>query len=181
MKKESKNIKMNNDLTKKIELLESEIKELATTIDKVEDEKLVIENQMKKALADYSNLERDIEKRVEIRSVQTKLQIAQTMLNVLDDISFAMSNSEKLELSDESKRWVEGVKATLFDIEKAVAQFGIVKMEINKGDSFDSSRHEALGTVSEGVDGTIYDIVQPGFMFNDVIVRPARVIISKSK
>ncbi len=170
-----------NDQTQKIEQLENEIRELAATIDKVEDEKLVIQNQLKKALADYSNLERDIEKRVARSSLQTKLQIANVMLNVLDDISLAIQNSTNLELNEESLRWADGVKATLTDIEKVIAQFGIVKMVVNKGDVFDSSLHEALGTVQEGDAGTIYDIVQPGFMLNDIIVRPARVIISQLK
>lgn len=169
------------DYDKRIAQLESDLKELALTVDKVEDEKLLLKNQLIKALADYSNLERDIEKRVDNRSIQIKLQIARVMLNVLDDVNFAIVNSASLEMSEEVKKWVEGVKATMFDIEKAIGEFSITKMETKKGDQFDSSRHEALGTVPEGVAGTIYEIVQPGFMLNDIIVRPARVIISQPK
>lgn len=175
-----KNVQTNtNDSLDKVTLLENELKELAKLIDKVEDEKLVLQNQLKKALADYSNLERDIEKRVDLKSVQIRLSIARSLLNVLDDIALANSNSSNLKLDEEGKRWLEGINATLFDIEKAVAQFDIVKMEIKKGDTFDSNIHEALGTVAQGEPGTIYDIVQPGYMLNDIIVRPARVIISK--
>ncbi|MBI2357252.1 nucleotide exchange factor GrpE [Candidatus Dojkabacteria bacterium] len=169
------------DYDKKIKELENDLKTLATTIDKVEDEKLVMRNQLVKALADYSNLERDIEKRVENRSIQIKLQITRTLLNVLDDVNFAVVNSANMKMSEETLKWVEGVKATLFDIEKAVGEFGIIKMETKKGDMFDSSMHEALGTVPEGVAGTIYEVVQPGYMLNDIIVRPARVIISQPK
>lgn len=172
----------NTENIKKIEKLESDLKELALTIDKVEDEKLEITNQLKKALADYSNLERDIEKRVETRGLQIKLQIAQTLINVLDDISLAIDNSKDLQATEEVGRWMEGVKATLLDVEKALVAFNISRVEVKKGDLFDSSQHEALGTVQEGEAGTIYDIVQPGYRLNDVIVRPARVIVSqKSK
>jgi molecular chaperone GrpE len=173
------NTQNSNEIEQKVLLLENDLKKLALTIDKVEDEKLVVQNQLKKALADYSNLERDIEKRVELRGLQTKLQIARVLLNSLDDISLAITNSENLKLDEEGNRWLEGIKATLFDVEKAIAEFEIVKMGVNKGDVFDSSLHEALGTVTEGEPGTIYDIVQPGYMLNDIIVRPARVIITK--
>ncbi|KKR05545.1 MAG: Protein GrpE [candidate division WS6 bacterium GW2011_GWF2_39_15] len=169
------------DFEKKVQELEKDLKALAGTIDRVEDEKLVMQNQLKKALADYSNLERDIEKRVELRSLQTKISIARALLNSLDDINFALVNSEKLDLNDEAKKWIEGIKATLFDIEKAVAQFNITKMDVKKGDKYDSNMHEALATVPEGEAGMIYDIVQPGFVLGDIIVRPARVVISQPK
>ena len=52
IKKKQKDITQKN----KEEELEKKIRKLALTIDEVEDEKLVVENQLKKALADYHNL-----------------------------------------------------------------------------------------------------------------------------
>lgn len=157
------------------------IKQFADTIDKLEDEKLLIQNQLKKALADYANLERDLDKRIEARSVQMKLQIAMTLMNVLDDISLAVSASQNLKLNEEGTAWLEGIKATLSHIEKAVSEFGIVRMEVNKGDPFNSSMHEALGTVNEGEKGKIHEIIQPGYMLGEIVVRPARVIVAQGK
>ena len=48
MKKEEKNIQC-----KECEKLERQVQELALNIDKIEDEKLLLTNQLKKALADY--------------------------------------------------------------------------------------------------------------------------------
>src|SRR5690606_24528984 len=90
-----------------------EIQKLAETIDRVEDEILLVENQLKKALADYANLQRDIEKRVGLREDQMKMQIAQTVMSVLDDTQMAMKASEDLELSEETVSWLEGLKAIL--------------------------------------------------------------------
>lgn len=156
-------------------------KQFAQIIDKVEDEKLLIQNQLKKALADYANLERDIDKRIEARSVQMKLQIAMTLMNVLDDISLAVSASENIKLDDEGKAWLEGVKATLSHIEKAVSEFGIIRMEVKNGDQFDSTLHEALGTINEGEKGKIHEVIQPGYMLGEIVVRPARVIVTQGK
>ena len=55
MKKENKK-KIENS-----EDLEKKILELAEVVDRVEDEKLEIENQLKKALADYHNLLKNID------------------------------------------------------------------------------------------------------------------------
>jgi molecular chaperone GrpE len=142
---------------------------------------LLIQNQLKKALADYANLERDLDKRIESRSVQMKLQIAMTLMNVLDDVSLAVAASQSLTLNDEAKAWLEGVKATLSHVEKAVSEFGIVKMEVNKGDQFNSSVHEALGTVNEGEKGKIHEVIQPGYVLGEIVVRPARVIVQQGK
>ena len=45
---------------------------------------------------------------------------------------------------------------------------------------FDPAFHEAVGQLPrEGVEsGLVIEIVQQGFMFDDLVLRPARVIIS---
>jgi molecular chaperone GrpE len=145
------------------------------------DEKLLLENQLKKALADYANLERDLDKRIEVRSLQMKLQIARTLMNVLDDVSLATEAGKKLQLADDAKAWADGITATLTDIEKSVNEFGIVRMETKAGDMYDSSMHEAVGTVNEGEKGKIHEVIQPGYLLGEVVVRPARVIVAQGK
>jgi molecular chaperone GrpE (heat shock protein) len=145
------------------------------------DEKSLLENQLKKALADYANLERDLDKRIEARSIQMKIQIAHTLMNVLDDVSLAMEAGSKLQLADDAKAWMAGVSATMADIEKAIREFGIVKMEVSVGQEYNSSMHEAIGTVSEGEKGKIHQVVQPGYLLAEIVVRPARVIVQQGK
>ncbi len=48
-----------------------------------------------------------------------------------------------------------------------------------KGDAFDEDIHEAIATVPEGEKGKIYDTVQPGYILDGLVVRPARVVVSK--
>ena len=165
----------------KKKISEKELKDLAERIDKEEDEKLLVENQLKKALADYANLERDLDKRLGMRGDQMKSQIARTLMDVLDDINLAVESGNKLEMTEEVKAWVEGVKATLSHIEKAVGEFGIENMGVKSGDDFDSSIHEAIGTVSEGEKGKVHQVVQPGFMLGEMVIRPARVIVSQGE
>jgi molecular chaperone GrpE len=153
----------------------------APKTDAVQEERMLLENQLKKALADYANLERDMDKRIEVRSLQMKLQIARTLMNVLDDVSLATEAGKKLQLADDAKAWADGISATLMDIEKAVNEFGIAKMEVKAGDAYNSSMHEAVGTVNEGEKGKIHELVQPGYILGEVVVRPARVIVAQGK
>ncbi len=164
-------------MKKNIDTKTDQIKELSLRIDAVEDEKLLIENQLKKALADYTNLQRDIDKRIEIKSIQMKLQIANTLLNVLDDISLAMQAKEGMQVSEEMKAWIEGIEATVMDMNKALLELGIEKIEVNVGDIFNSSIHEALTVSDQGKKNEIVQVIQPGFKIGEIVIRPARVIV----
>jgi molecular chaperone GrpE len=62
---------------------------------------------------------------------------------------------------------------------KALKEIGFEQYMPEKGQEFDGEIHEAVATVPEGKKGKIYDIVQPGYILNDSVVRPARVVVSK--
>ena len=68
----------NNDNGKKD--FEKKIQEMECVIDKVEDEKLEIENQLKRALADYDNLVKNSEKRDELRFFQIKKNLCEQLI-----------------------------------------------------------------------------------------------------
>jgi len=49
-----------------------------------------------------------------------------------------------------------------------------------KGEKFDPNRHEALSTMpAEGVEsGTVVEVMQKGYVLNEQVIRPARVVVS---
>lgn len=181
---DSKNNKsVNNGVEIKIQQFEEDIKNLATTIDKVEDEKLVIQNQLKKALADYQNLERSIGERIEVRVNHLKKDMAQSIIEVLDDLNFALEARQKLNLDAEALSWVEGVVASMRKISKALETLGVYDIVVNPGDQFDSNIHEAMVAI-DPVDagdkpGCIKQVVQNGYRISEFVIRPARVIVIK--
>jgi molecular chaperone GrpE (heat shock protein) len=56
---------------------------------------------------------------------------------------------------------------------------GLIKFLPKKGDKFDPDIHEAVTTVKEGKKGHIFDVLQPGYKLDNVLIRPARVVVSK--
>jgi molecular chaperone GrpE len=159
--------------------LELQIQELANAIDTLEDEKQEITNQLKRALADYQNLEKNTEKLTRLRFLQTKKNLAEDIIPVIDSLSIALKSKEDLELDEKINAWVEGISASMENLEKVFVDMGLTQFIPEKGEKFDSNIHEAVTTVSEGKKDHIYDILQPGYRLDDVLIRPARVVVSK--
>lgn len=176
------NKKMSNESEKRLAELENELKEVATTIDKVEDEKLQVTNQLKKALADYKNLEKSIDTQIEMRMVHLKKSMASNVIEVLDDLKFAEQAKADLELKDENQAWADGVVASMRKISKALETLGIEEISAEIGDEFNANLHEAVAMI-DGEKGdkpkTIKEVAQKGYRLGDFVIRPSRVIVSK--
>ncbi len=162
------------------EELENKIQELAGIIDKVEDEKLEVENRLKKALADYINLEEQINKRAKMKVEQEKLSMAKELIGVMDDSYYALGAGKKMKMDESTSSWMKGLESSVEKLENVMKNFGIERMDVEKGKKFSSSKCEALGTTNEGKENCIYEVIQPGYTMGENIVRPARVIVSKN-
>lgn len=174
-----KNKKENKSKNLSTEQLKEKIQELALTIDKVEDEKLVVENQLKRALADYHNLLKNSEKRDKLRLQQIKKDLFDTIVPTLDALMLATIASKDIEMDEKGKSWLEGILAIIEGMEKGLQEMGFEQYTPKKGDDFDEDIHEAIATVSEGEKGKIYDTVQPGYILDGLVIRPARVVVSR--
>lgn len=138
-----------------------------------------------RARADYDNLEKQIikEKANLIKNVNAGLILS--LLPILDN--FEMAQAHKPDVSsceaDDQKlinQWVEGVQSIykqLFDIFK---QAGLKKIEV-LGKSFDPNTMEAVEKrkVDKKKDDEVVEEVLAGYLYNDRLLRPARVIVNK--
>ncbi len=159
--------------------LKLQIQELAEAIDTLEDEKLEITNQLKRALADYQNLEKNTEKLTKLRFLQTKKSLAEDIIPVIDALNIALKSREELDLEDKTEAWVDGICASIEELEDVLADMGLNKFLPKKGEKFDPDIHEAVTTVEEGKKGNVVDVLQPGYKLDNVLIRPARVVVSK--
>jgi len=159
--------------------LELQIQKLAETIDTLEDEKLEITNQFKKALSDYRNLEKDVEKLIKLRYLQVRKNLARDIIPVVDSLTIALKSKEDLKLNEASKAWVDGISESIKNLEKVLGEMGLTKFIPEKNEKFDSDIHEAVTTVDKGKKDHIFDVLQPGYKLDDVLIRPARVVVSK--
>jgi molecular chaperone GrpE len=169
----------NNEEEINQEDLEKQIQELANIIDTLEDEKLEITNQLKRALADYQNLEKNTEKLTRLRFLQTKKNLAEDLIPVIDSLNIALKSRQELDLDEKTSSWVDGICASIENLEKVLKEMGLEKFIPEKGEKFNSDLHEAVTTVQEGKKDHIFDVIQPGYRLDNVLIRPARVVVSK--
>lgn len=174
-----KNKKSKNSTKGTVKEYELEIQKLANTIDALEDEKLEIINQLKRALADYQNLEKNTEKLIRLKFLQTKKNLSEDIIPVIDSLTIALKSKDDLKIDEKTVAWIDGISASIENLEKVLEDMGLVKFLPKKGDKFDSNIHEAVTVVNEGEKDHIFDILQPGYRLDGILIRPARVVVSK--
>ncbi|MCB9790885.1 nucleotide exchange factor GrpE [Candidatus Nomurabacteria bacterium] len=173
--------KNSSEENRNVEELLKKIQELTNMVDSIEEAKIGLQNQLQKALADYRNLEKNMEDRVGLSVMREKRSLLSGFIELMDDIKFALKAGEKLGLKGEGKAWLDGVVDTLSKMEHVLSSVGVQIIEVKAGDQFDSKIHEAIAVISvKTADNTIVEVSQPGYMMDNVVIRPARVVINKS-
>ncbi len=152
-----------------VEELKKQIKELTE-----KNEQLTA--QLKKALADYNNLQNNNAYRVNLMLDQMKKKVALKLIELADDISYAFEALDKSQFSESAKNWLDGLLQTLSKIDSVLGELGVSVRECKVGDEFDSTFHEAIGEMPGGKKGKIANVVQKCFVMNDNVIRPARVL-----
>ena len=131
-----------------------------------------LEHQLKRALADYSNLQKRIEADKEQIIQFSKFIILSKFLDVLD-------NFERLEkeIDIEKKDLKQGLNLTITEFKKVFKEEGVEEIE-TVGD-FNPSIHEAVDVVKGELDNKIVEVVQKGYCIEGKVIRPAKVKVSK--
>ena len=144
-------------------------KQKGTKTNKKELEK--VKNQLMRALADYDNLRKRIEREREGFEKIASVKFAVKMLTVFDMIEEAQRH-----LKD------SGIALTLEEFKKILEEEGIEKIQMGQGDKFDEEICEAVEVVKNGKDGKIVEVVLTGWKFSDgPVIRPIKVKVSKGK
>lgn len=142
-------------------------------IKSLEEKVASLENQLKRAVADYANLEKRVsEGRSELTSF-VGAELVRKLLPVLDHLEQALAG-----VSEEEKQngWVKGVELAVKEFNQVLKTEGLD--EISADGVFDPSLHEAIDT-AEGEDNKILKVVRKGYTLNSKVIRPAQVIVGR--
>jgi molecular chaperone GrpE len=75
---------------------------------------------------------------------------------------------------------VVGVRMTLDMLTATLKKFGVIRIVAETGGQFDPALHQAMAQVeSELPANSITGVLQPGYMLNERLLRPAMVMVSK--
>ena len=137
--------------------------------DEKENEELKnLENQLKRALADYQNLEKRI---AEERNSWIKAANKDLLLKLLPGL-------DSLILAEKHTR-DEGVKLSIKHFLDILQDNGVKKIETENRD-FDPNFMEAVST-TQGFEGKVVEETRAGYTLFDVVLRPAQVVVGKGE
>ena len=167
------------------ESIDKELDDKASNINenlKLEIEKAI--DDRKRALADAENTRRRSIKDLEQARKYGHLSLSREILSVVDSLEKAVSSApkEKDKLSDEVKNFIIGVEMTLEQLKQVFSNHNIARID-PIGEKFDYNMHQAMfeKETDEVEQGTIVEVLQPGWSLHDRLLRPAMVGVSKKK
>ena len=130
-----------------------------------------LRNQLARALADYQNLVKRVEReKVEFEKF-SNLKLILRLLPVLDILKQAQVHTKDA-----------GVAITIKEFEEALKAEGIEELKAEKGAEFDPDLHEVVEVVSGKDNNIISEVVLSGYRFiNGPVIRHARVKVEQSE
>lgn len=144
-------------------------------IKKKENDKSVnLERQLARALADYDNLRKRVEREREDFGRLAKATLVARLLPVYDMLEGANAHLED-----------SGLAITIEEFIKVLKEEGVGKIETKTGDKFDEELHEVIEVVDKGgkgkkKDGKISEVILTGWKLVDgPIIRPSKVKVFK--
>lgn len=130
-----------------------------------------------RALADYENLKRDMVKNAADSRNRIKADFAEQLLPVMDNFDQAVTHAPQL---DDAKlnNWLQGVTFIKQQFAQVFTEMGLE--EITATGHFDPHLHDVVEErESEQEAGEILEVVSAGWKIGEMVIRPAKVIVSK--
>lgn len=134
-----------------------------------------LENQLKRALADYSNLQKRVEQEKEQIGDFAKAAVVMKIIHILDILEAANKAKEHADLENLKK----GIEIAAKEFRNSLTNLGIEEID-TKGD-FDPKLHEAVEIIKGPSENKIVEVVERGYQINGRILRPAKVKVSKKE
>ena len=130
--------------------------------------------------ADFSNYRKRSERDLLTMRFNAKVDTLRTLLPVLDDFERATGNlPADPDASEELLAWLDGVQAIQRKLLKTLSDAGVQTLD-PVGETFDPTRHEALGQDSDTdmESGLVSATLQKGYICGDRVLRPALVRVA---
>ena len=131
-----------------------------------------------RARADMENVRKRARRDVGAAEARGIGRLAKELLPALDNFDRALAAAEAEE-GDGEHHLTKGIRLVQQELVGALTRVGI-EVESPKGEPFDPHRHEALAQHPvEGTEaGVVVEVWQPGYRYQETILRPAKVVVS---
>ncbi len=162
-KKENEKDEAEADPTKELEEQRKEYEEL--------------KERMLRIAAEFDNYKKRVKRDIDEAESMGKAALIRDMLPVIDEFELAIL---AINGSKDSNVIIKGVEMLYSNLMDRLEREGLRAMDVGK--VFDPYKHEIMMVrETDKEDGTIIEVVKKGYMFNNKLLRPASVIVSKSR
>ncbi|HEX9770591.1 MAG TPA: nucleotide exchange factor GrpE [Kiloniellales bacterium] len=159
-----------------------EVEDDATRAARLETEVAGLRDQLLRALAEAENQRRRSQREREEAVRYAAAPVLRDLLAVADNLQRALESVPEgaAERNGAIKTLLEGVQLTERELQAVFERHGIVKLD-PMGERLNPHHHEAMFEVPDPAQpsGTIVQVVQPGYILHDRLLRPARVAVAK--
>ncbi|MEJ2251694.1 MAG: nucleotide exchange factor GrpE, partial [Candidatus Lokiarchaeota archaeon] len=174
-------------LKKEIAKLHEENEELSQKLDKLTKTTENVEsfkeksekylNSLQRVQADFENYKKRVDKDRDNYRYYAVERILKKLISHFDDLQRAQKVINTLEDHESIK---QGFSMIVKNFEKLLNEEGVRPMN-SKGEKFDPFKHDALLVQNDDnlPNNTIIEELDKGYYFNDKVLRPARVSVSK--
>ena len=126
----------------------------------------LLEDKLKRSLADYSNLEKRIEKQRQLFVTLATVGIVSKMIDILDDLYLAHHHLKN-----------SGLKITINKFYKILEDQGLKEIKA-KGQEFNPKSMDCVN-VATGKQDHVVSIRKRGYTLNNHVIRPAQVVVGR--
>lgn len=149
----------------------------------IEAELTETKDRLLRALAETENVRRRAERERSDAAKYGASGLAKDLLNVADNLRRALESVGDKEPADEfSRTLLQGVAATERELLAAFERHNIRRID-PAGERFDHNLHQAMFEVENTGQpaGTVVQVLQPGYVMHDRLLRPALVGVAKGE
>lgn len=147
----------------------------------VEAELAETKDRLLRALAETENVRRRLQRERDDAQKYAAGGFAKDLLSAVDNLRRALDAMPDSEIADSRTRGLrDGVAATERELLAAFERHGLKRID-PKGERFDHNFHQAIFE-AERPDvpaGTVVEVLQPGYLLHDRLLRPAMVGVAK--
>ena len=154
--------------------------------DKSLEEKFVeSEDKLLRSLAEIENQRRRFEKEIKDAFEFGSFNFAKESLAILDNLQrakLAIKNDEVLKNNKDLDRFLENITIIEKDLVSIFEKNRIKKINTLE-QKFNPNIHQAMSEIEDekAETGTILEVIQPGYMMGERLLRPALVAVAKKK
>jgi len=153
------------------------LNDLAREVKTTKEDLVKKEDRLLRLAAEFENYRKRTQREWELLKRKSNADLIGEIIVALDNFDRAFAN-----LGGNEDGMQEGLRLIHSGLMDVLKKAGLRELEAMK-ERFDPLYHEAAGEIeSEDIDeGHVAQVVQKGYSLNDIVIRPARVIVARRK